>query len=597
MEVIALAALLGVGYMLTPKKEKEKEKEQFMSPIQIPAQYQIQNHDQTQNLNQGQDQNQIQKLLFGTPEKEQETETQVETNPAGQGQFISQLSGLVMDNSEFTHGNMVPFFRGSVKQNTSDNANRSLLDNMIGTGFNQIEKREQPPMFKPTQMGNVTGFESTTDYMHDRVVPSTNRAFEKPIESTRVGPGINQGFSSLPIGGFQQTDVLEIGRDRLTVDALRVESNPKLSYEGMLNPGMAIGSRGEIGEVRKYNPDRFYLNEDGERNFVNSTSDNIRPMVQSSQIMKFQARQETSAQNFSGPAVSSDFSATYATQAFRAPHTNQHDNYGWRNADGSAYGLNPDAPNNDFGASAMELPVNQRNVTSERGQGLNLTGMAAAPQALTVHDPNDVWRTTVRETTGANDWVGIATGAKKLTVYDPTDIPRITTRNTMAAVDTAMNVTRAGVPGQRTLQIPDGWKTTLKETITSQSAYTGAAGNGKGDKIYDTAYAMNQNGVKELTAMGRKPLKGNGVKPLFKGVGDDTANMTQRKIMSDVFNDRDNTANRVIGPTTGTESIGLQRPKQVLHMDVAVDRNNGREVLGMLDSNPYVQSIHRIANQ
>jgi len=513
---------------------------------------------------------------------------------------ISPLTGISMAADEFTHSNMVPFFRGSVKQNMTDDANRSFLDNMIGTGFNQIEKREQAPLFDPHRepTGNITGLENITDFMHDRVVPSTNRAFEKPVESTMVGPGLEQGFSSLPIGGFQQFETMEVAKRGLSVDDLRAASNPKLTYEGVVIPGKSIGAqRGEIGEVRKYHPDKFFVNQDGERNFVGPVADNTRPTARPSQVMKFQARTETNSE-VQGPAVSSDFSATYTVPSFRAPFVRQQDGYGYRNADGSNYGVpNTDATNNDFGAASYELPVNQRNVTGERGQALNLV-TAGTPQALTVYDPNDVARTTVRETTGANDWIGGAVGvaATKLTVYDPTDIMRVTHRNTNSEVDTALNVTRAGVPGARTLQMPDGWKPTSKANLAGASAWTGAAGQAraKGEQVYDTAYAMRQNGMKELTSVGRQPEYGNGIKPLFNG--EDNVNLSYRKITTDVLNDRDNTVNRVVGPAAGTEAIGLQRPKQVLRLDVAQDRNI-HEILDTLDDNPYALPVFKIAQQ
>jgi len=511
---------------------------------------------------------------------------------------ISALTGLPMSAEEFSHNNMVPFFRGSVKQNVSDDANRSMLDNMIGTGFNQIEKREQAPLFDPVRepTGNVTGLENFSDFMQDRVIASTNRANEFPIEPTKVGPGIGQGFSSLPIGGFQQFEIQEVARRNLSVDELRYESNPKLTYEGVVIPGKAIGAqRAEIGEVRKYHPDRFYMNEDGERNFTTATADNLRPTARPDQIMKFQTRTETSAP-IQGPAGPTDVTATYTVPSFRAPFVRQQDGYGYRNADGSSYGVpNTDAPNNDFGAAAVELPVNQRNVTSERGQTLNLK-TAGVPGAMTVYDPNDVARTTVRETTGANDWVGGAVGveATKLTVYDPTDIMRPTHRNTNAEVDTALNVTRAGVPGAATLQFPDGMRNTSKEAISARSAYTGPAGSARatGEQVYDGAYAMRQNGMKELSSVGRQPMNGNGILPTFNG--EDNVNLSYRKITMDSVNDRDNTINRVISPGAGVETIGLLRPKQVVTLDVAKDRNMS-SILDMLDDNPYALPITKIA--
>jgi hypothetical protein len=180
-------------------------------------------------------------------------------------------------------------------------------------------------------------------------------------------------------------------------------------------------------------------------------------------------------------------------------------------------------------------------------------------------------------------------------VYDPTDIPRITLRNTNAEVDTALNVTRAGVPGARTLQFTDGWKPTSKSVISANSSYTGSAGQAraKGEQVYDTAYAMRQNGMKESTAAGRQPMKGNGILPTFNG--EDNMNMTFRKLMVDVLNDRDNTVNRVVGPSAGTEAIGLMRPKQILALDVAKERNMN-EILDMLDDNPYALPVYKIAS-
>jgi len=511
---------------------------------------------------------------------------------------ISALTGLPMSAEEFSHNNMVPFFRGALKQNVSDDANRSMLDNMIGTGFNQIEKREQAPLFDPVRepTGNVTGLENFSDFMQDRVVASTNRANEFPIEPTKVGPGIGQGFSSLPIGGFQQFEIQEVARRNLSVDELRYESNPKLTYEGVVIPGKAIGTqRGDIGEVRKYHPDRFYMNEDGERNFTTATADNLRPAARPDQVMKFQTRTETSAP-IQGPAGPTDVTATYTVPSFRAPFVRQQDGYGYRNADGSTYGVaNTDAPNNDFGAAAVELPVNQRNVTSERGQALNLKP-AGVPAAMTVYDPNDVARTTVRETTGANDWVGGAVGveATKLTVYDPTDIMRVTHRNTNAEVDTALNVTRAGVPGAATLRYPDNWRNTSKQANTDRSSYTGPAGSARatGEQVYDGAYAMRQNGMKELSSVGRQPMNGNGILPTFNG--EDNVNMSYRKITMDSVNDRDNVINRVISPGAGMETVGLLRPKQVVALDIAKERNMS-SILDMLDDNPYALPITKIA--
>lgn len=513
---------------------------------------------------------------------------------------VSSLTGVAMPADEFTHNNMVPFFRGAPKQNMNPDANALRLDSMIGLGGTQITKREQAPLFEPQRepTGNVFGLESFTDWAQDRVIRSTNRAFERPVDPVHVGPGLDQGFSSLPIGGFQQLETQEIAKQRLSVDETRYASDPKLSYEVPFIAGKAIGTMpGTIGEVRKYRPDKFFLNEHGERNFV-TAGENTKPTERAAQVMKFQNRENTT-EEYMGPAQSADFEATYTVPSFRAPFATQLEGTGFRNADGSTYGIsNTDAVNNDFGRSGVELPVNQRNVTSERVTASNVT-LAGGPKALTVYDPNDVARTTVRETTGANDWIGIAapaSAATKLTVYDPADIMRPTTRNTLAEPDRALNVTRAGVPGQTTMYLQDDVRMTTKALVSAQSDYSGVAGPAvaRAQVSHEAAENMRQYGTKEVVASGRRPVAGNGqlVNGLFNG--QDNTNLSYRKIESDWINDRATASDRVVGPTLGAETIGMLRPRQPLQMDISRDRNIS-EILDSLNDNPYALPVHRIA--
>jgi hypothetical protein len=512
---------------------------------------------------------------------------------------ISPLTGLPMSAAEFSHNNMVPFYRGEIKQNMTDDANRTRLDHMIGTGYLDIGKREQAPLFEPHRepTGNVNGLESFTDFAQDRVIVSQKRTSELPMDKVQVGPGLNQGFTAFPTGGFQQFDIQEIAKQRLSVDEMRYASDPKITYDNPLIMGKAVNDMpAQIGEVRKYSPDTFFLNENGERNFV-TAGENTKPMERAAQVMKFQSRQETNIEAI-GPAASADFSATYTVPSFRSPRTHQNEGPGFRNADGSSYGVaNTDAPHNDFGRQGYALPTNQRNVTGERGQTLNL--VTTGPKALTVYDPSDVARTTIRETTGSTDWVGVAAPAAaptKLTVYDPTDITRVTGRNTLAEPDRALNVTRVGAPGAGTLGLADVVRATTKAGIAAQPGYAAPAGPATvaAAQVYDYAYNMHQNPTKELVASGRRPIAGNGqmMGGLFNG--QDSMNMTSRKIDTDFLNDRATTADRVVGPPLGADAIGIQRPRQPLHMDISRDRNISA-ILDSLNDNPYALPVHKIA--
>lgn len=420
--------------------------------------------------------------------------------------IVSALTGLPMKPEEFTHANMVPFFRGSPKQNMSDTANRNLLDSYTGGGYFQQEKREQGPMFdaqrEPT--GTPFGSEIATDFMQDRMVAPTNRSGERPFEQIRVGKGLGEGFTSLPSGGFQQSSALEYARPRGT-DELRTANNPKTTYSGVMVPGKNfIAKSGTIGEVRKHAPDRFYLNEKGERNFT-TTGAAVKATVRSVQVLRDTSRPETTTA-YGGAAKSQEYNATYTVPSTRAPMVKQHGSYGFRNADATTYAdKDTDSAQNDYGKSGIEIRPNERFYTGDRTVTFNLkpseAGQVSMPlqdgprqtrkdemlgnpnqagyvsfsvQKGPAYDPNDVARTTIKETTIDGDYVGTATGPKKLTVFDPDDIARTTVRET-----TEDNDYVGIVAGPKKLKVHDPndiARTTVKETTIDNNHLGGAGG-------------------------------------------------------------------------------------------------------------------------
>ena len=113
------------------------------------------------------------------------------TTPAG-STFVS-LTGESMDSSTLTHNNCTPYFGARIKGASSKTGEReSILDNMVGTGSQQNEKREVAPLFKPEK--NVSwpnGMPSTAEFMLSRQVPSTRMGNIKPWaeEKNRSWPG------------------------------------------------------------------------------------------------------------------------------------------------------------------------------------------------------------------------------------------------------------------------------------------------------------------------------------------------------------------------------------------------------------------------
>lgn len=114
------------------------------------------------------------------------------------------LTGNYMDDSNFKHNNMTPFYGGRTTQQTmSGQQSDSMLDNMTGGGSTNTKKVEQAPLFKPED--NVQwshGQPNATDFMQSRVNPGMSRNNVKPFESEMVGPALGAGFNSAGQGGF-----------------------------------------------------------------------------------------------------------------------------------------------------------------------------------------------------------------------------------------------------------------------------------------------------------------------------------------------------------------------------------------------------------
>lgn len=428
--------------------------------------------------------------------------------------FVSQLSGVEFKPGEFRHANMVPFAK-KFTQSLVDNAYSQTLNDYTGTGKEMFAKREQTPFFEPTKepMGNPYGMESTTSFMETRIVEPRTRNNEAPVEKIRVGPGLNAGYTHLPSGGYQQQAGEEYMINRMPrTDDLRVATNPKLTYSTPVVPGSHFiatsGTAETVGEVRKYTPDRFYMNENGERNFVTVGAD-TKPTVRSTQILRNTTRPDTS-KSYSGVAGQTEGKATYTVGSTRTPLAKQMGTWGFRNADLTAnFNPNTDADQNDYGKKGVEILPNERYYTGERVHGTNLApdarqgelplqddvrttraeelidnprmnanfsaignGVAERP---TAYDPSDVARTTVKETTIDNDWIGMVAPVEaqpKLTAYDPSDVARTTVKETTIDNDWIGMAAPVEAQPQLTVYDPsDVARTTIREQTEDLNYY------------------------------------------------------------------------------------------------------------------------------
>jgi hypothetical protein len=535
----------------------------------------------------------------------------VALNPAGleaaptyvDGDFVvSELTGQRMKSSDFTHANMQPFFGGSVKQNVDKQANGSILDSYTGSGSLQLKKREVEQMFDTSRApyGNPYGLESSTDFVQSRINDPRSRAGERPFEPVRVAPGVNEGFAAAGKGGFQQIEVNDymMGAMRKT-DDLRTADNPKLTYKQPVVPGQHfIGTAAQdAGEVRKYRPDKFYIDETGERFFV-TTGDVIKETSRPVQMMKYTTRTDTTSE-FIGPAGAQEAGQSYVTGSYRLPQTQQFGGAGYRNADMTGYYTNnPDAPEADYGRGAIEIRPNERSLTGERTMGLNLKPAEAG--AVTIHYDDANRPTRRQETVGTirqtGTPVGYAGGAPAITVWDPNDVARTTVREGTIKWDYMGIAASASQPNKLKVYDPDDIaKPTQKEQLSAKSDYFGAPNaRNKDFTSHDAAYNMRLNPNKQQIAQGRDPMHGNGG---ALAVFDGQIHQTTRRLDADVVNDRANAVNRVVSLPTGAADIGQVRPRVPLDLDVSQVRNQ-REILSGVITNPLMatQDLFRNAD-
>jgi hypothetical protein len=515
---------------------------------------------------------------------------------------VSPLSGERIPAQDFTHNNMQPFFGGSIKQNTVAQQNQSILDQYNGSGSTQIRKREVENMFETSRApyGNPFGMEDNTDFFQSRMQDPISRDGERPFEPVKVGSAIGEKFGLLGKGGFQQIEINEIMRPKDT-DELRVATNPKLTYNQPVVPGarFVAVSQDDPGEVRKYRPDRYYIDETGERFFV-TNGELIKESTRPVQVLPFVTRPETSVE-YIGVAMAQDAGESYVSGTYRLPMTQQYGGAGYRNADMTTY-YTPDvlAQEADYGKSSYEIRPNERTETSERVIATNLVPADTGQVTQPFEDPA---RPTRRgETIGTLRITGTPVkysgGAPAVSVWDPSDIARTTVRESTIYLDRPGIASPASAPTRLKVYDPDDIsKPTQKAQLSANLSWTGPGISSHRDSIDETfAYNMRTKNWKEAISRGRRPIAGSGEVATFNG---NPGRQTSHKLDNDFLNDRPMSINREIGGGglgPGVGDIGRVHYRTPLILNIARDRNQPSMVEAVVN-NPLMknQSLQQTA--
>lgn len=222
-------------------------------------------------------------------------------------QNIVQETEVITNSTDRTgHNNMVPFFGGRVTQSTYSGATDGILDTYTGTGKHTFFHKEEAPAFFEPESGNGLPFgkQVETDFEQSRMVTSLAMKNVFPVDQVQVGPGVDDGYTNLPSGGYQQDAAREFALPR-TTDEIRVATKPKLTYSADPVPGAHyITDMGIQAPVKKNRPDRFQVLQasDGSLPHVNTTlGQQVASAVYPTQVMKVQDRESTSVE-YSGSA-------------------------------------------------------------------------------------------------------------------------------------------------------------------------------------------------------------------------------------------------------------------------------------------------------
>ena len=221
------------------------------------------------------------------------------------------------------HNNMVPYFGANMTQSMYSGATDGILDTYTGTGKNTFfHKEEAGAFFKPeAATGLPWGMQVETDFEQSRMVTSLAMKNVFPIEQTQVGPGVNDGYTNLPSGGYQQDTAREFALPR-TTDEIRTANKPKLTYEGEVVPGAHyITEMGLQAPVKKNRPDRFQVLQgaDGSLPHVNTTlGQQVAGAIYPTNLMKLQNRESTTVE-YNGSAQSAAGGFLSYIRAFTEP--------------------------------------------------------------------------------------------------------------------------------------------------------------------------------------------------------------------------------------------------------------------------------------
>lgn len=491
MELYAGATLSGLGYMLNQERDSLRKALPFEPlPEQKPSMQDIYQSEYWNKV-----QKEEQNLVNTNWDLSQSPQTSgVVPRPAYSGMYyaygsapssgqetVTTMAGQTIKKENFTHNNMKPYFRGTVKQNMDVHVHEGTLERYTGVS-DLFRNKQECANFGDVKrdLGNVNGMGVQSDFYQDRIqMPKAqNNVF--PIDQVRVGPGLDVGYNATPSGGFQQNNTLDFIRPK-TVNELRPGNKPKESYQlPFQSPGKAIATnRGFLDNLSKNRVDTYY--EQNSDQWLAGQASTLGQTERPTFVVKPTSRVTTHVE-------------------YEGLPTKKTSEYGTGDKD-------------DYGKASVCIYDNERQTTQVRTVISNATSIIKAltapftdlfrqtpkeytidsarmfgtlqaqiPSKPTLYDPVDhAMRTTVKETTIHDATIANLKGPDAVPVTNDQDA-RTTIRQTTALVDTTRNV--ASHTYKTVVYDPDVLsRTTHRQTLGENPNQQGYVGEGTQKRV------------------------------------------------------------------------------------------------------------------
>jgi len=401
--------------------------------------------------------------------------------------YINSLSGEKIPLDKFTHKNMQHFLKKGITQNTDvDNPN---FNQKFGYNY-KTHKTEVENFFQPTNdMTYLRGMDNKTDFLLDRTeVPKSQNNYN-PIQSIRVAPALNQGYTSSGSGGFHQADTILYAKPK-DRDELRPMTDQRNSiFEIPIQAPMksAIDKRGVVEPFSKNRPETTY--KQTEENWFKGQS----------YLKKDTNRPNENLKDTSRIATHTDY---YGSLKNQDEFQNPNEDYGKNSV--IVYNTNKhelskqEVPIANFSTTikafvapitdALKISLKEFFINPQRELG-HLSPQQ--PEKATTYDPiNHILKTTIKETTIDDNNSGNLTGNKE-TYSGLYDVAKTTTKETTIDDDNSGNLSG----NKETYSgLYDKAKTTTKETTIDDEGSGNLSGN---KETYSALYDFPKTTIKE----------------------------------------------------------------------------------------------------